>query len=240
GYMEVFEPIAAALQVVLNTQVVKVVETGDRVVLHTSAGRYEADHAVVTVPRAVLAAGGIEFSPPLPNPVRSAIDAIGTGCLSKTFLQFDTRWFASGSGNDVDWYNNVTSRPNEWQAWATPHLASPNYLLALNGGDFGREVEAMPDAEAVSLAMEALRGMFGSASVPEPIAFARSSWSLDPLALGSYSYLPVDASPEDRKTLAEEFSERVHLAGEATDADYPATVHGAWLSGIRVAEQILG
>lgn len=240
GYIEVFEPIAAELQVVLNTRVTKVVETANGVVLHTSNGRYEADQVVVTAPRAVLAEGGIEFSPVLPDPVRSAIEAIGTGCLSKTFLQFDSRWFASGAGHDVDWYNNFTSRPTEWQAWATPHLANPNYLLALNGGDFGREVEAMSDAEAVSLAMEALRGMFGSASVPEPVAFARSSWSLDPLALGSYSYLPVGASPEDRKTLADEFSERVHLAGEATDADYPATVHGAWLSGIRAAEQILG
>jgi lysine-specific histone demethylase 1 len=32
---------------------------------------------------------------------------------------------------------------------------------------------------------------------------------------------------------------RLFLAGEATERDYPGTVHGAHLSGLRVAGQVL-
>lgn len=79
--------------------------------------------------------------------------------------------------------------------------------------------------------------------VPEPIAMIRTSWSIDPFALGSYSYMAVGATPEMRAVLAAPLSDstsanRVFFAGEATAADNPATVHGAQESGRRVAAEV--
>jgi monoamine oxidase len=60
----------------------------------------------------------------------------------------------------------------------------------------------------------------------------------DPWSLGSYSYLPVGATPADRVALATPAAARLFFAGEATSSEHPATVHGAAASGIRAAKQI--
>ena len=41
-------------------------------------------------------------------------------------------------------------------------------------------------------------------------------------------------------TLPEPVGARLLFAGEATSEDYPSTVHGAYLSGLREAERVLG
>ena len=66
----------------------------------------------------------------------------------------------------------------------------------------------------------------------------RTSWSRDPWARGSYSYLPVGATPEDRVRLRRPLGERVFWAGEATASASPATVHGAIASGRRAAAEV--
>lgn len=72
---------------------------------------------------------------------------------------------------------------------------------------------------------------------PEPTAALITRWAADPWSLGSYTYLAVGATPQDRRTLAEPLG-RLVLAGEATSVDHPSTVHGALLSGRRAAGQV--
>ncbi len=78
-----------------------------------------------------------------------------------------------------------------------------------------------------------------SEAVPPPVAVMRSTWSADRFSSGSYSILPVGATPALRRVLAEPVEGRVFFAGEATDPAAPATVHGAVASGERVAAQVL-
>ena len=78
-----------------------------------------------------------------------------------------------------------------------------------------------------------------SGRVPEPLAMIRTSWSTDPWARGSYSYLPVGASPALRAALAQPINGQLFFAGEATSSDAPATVHGALASGQRAAKEVL-
>ncbi len=81
-------------------------------------------------------------------------------------------------------------------------------------------------------------GGSGAAPIPEPAGFVRTSWSTDPWALGSYSYLPVGASPATRAALAQPIDGWLAFAGEALDPDHPATVHGARASGTAAAEAL--
>jgi monoamine oxidase len=78
-----------------------------------------------------------------------------------------------------------------------------------------------------------------AADKPTPAAMIRTSWSTDPLAFGSYSYMAVGADPKMRNALAAPLGNRVFFAGEATSLENPATVHGAQSSGVRVAQEIL-
>lgn len=78
-----------------------------------------------------------------------------------------------------------------------------------------------------------------SAALRQPRGYLRTSWSTDPFALGSYSFLaPSAIGDEFRDILAESVSERLHFAGEATSSHAPATAHGALLSGRDVAERV--
>ena len=54
------------------------------------------------------------------------------------------------------------------------------------------------------------------------------------MAFGSYSSMGVGGlGGEDYDVLAESVSGRLFFAGEATTKKYPATMHGAFLSGLR-------
>jgi monoamine oxidase len=86
--------------------------------------------------------------------------------------------------------------------------------------------------------MTVLRTIFGQA-IPDPVAWQITRWASDPYALGSYSYNAVGASVKTRRVLSEPVEDRLFFAGEATSLKYPATVHGAYLSGQREAERIL-
>lgn len=76
------------------------------------------------------------------------------------------------------------------------------------------------------------------AGIPEPTGFVRTRWAEDPWALGSYSYLPVGATPDQRLALAGPLG-ALRFAGEALSTDAPATVHGARASGAVTAEVLL-
>lgn len=76
--------------------------------------------------------------------------------------------------------------------------------------------------------------------VPDPIQTACTRWGSDPLCLGSYSHIRVGSSGRDYDVVAENVGGgRLFFAGEATSRQYPATMHGAFLSGLREAANIL-
>jgi len=90
--------------------------------------------------------------------------------------------------------------------------------------------------ELTRLAMEPLRRMFPGA--PEPKTTLASNWNVDPFAFGVYSTNPVNGSPSMRKKLAKPLDRKVFISGEATSPDYYATMHGAYLTGVRTAKHV--
>ena len=59
------------------------------------------------------------------------------------------------------------------------------------------------------------------------------------MAYGSYSSVAVGSlGGEDYDIMAESLGGRVFFAGEATTRKYPATMHGAFMSGLREAGNV--
>ncbi|MBM5575271.1 FAD-dependent oxidoreductase [Deefgea sp. CFH1-16] len=58
-------------------------------------------------------------------------------------------------------------------------------------------------------------------------------------AFGSYSFNAVGTTPKSRKDLAEAVQGKLFFAGEATEAAYFGTAHGAFMSGIRAAKEAI-
>ena len=82
---------------------------------------------------------------------------------------------------------------------------------------------------AVGASAQSSRGLRG---------YLRTNWSRDPFALGSYSFLAKGSGVGDMNELARPVDQRLYFAGEAT-TPYASTVHGAYISGQRAAQEIL-
>jgi monoamine oxidase len=137
-------------------------------------------------------------------------------------------------------YVPSVDRYGQWGQWINANRAvGQPVLLGFNAADFGRTIEGWSDAQIVDGAMSTLRTMFGG-DIPQPADFQISRWASDPFACGSYSYNKVGSTPAMRDRLAARIGDRVHFAGEATHRSSFATVHGAYLSGIRAAKEIAG
>ncbi|MFD9467096.1 FAD-dependent oxidoreductase [Streptomyces sp. NPDC060027] len=80
----------------------------------------------------------------------------------------------------------------------------------------------------------------GNPAVREPVAYLRTSWSNDPFARCSYSYLaPSSLGARARTMLAAPVGDRLYFAGETTSSEAPSTAHGALESGRRAARQVI-
>ena len=152
--------------------------------------------------------------------------------LDKTYLLFEEPFW--------DTTTTVFGFVGEANKWTETYnflpITGKPMLVLFNAGSYAQELETKTDQEIVAQAMERLRQNF--ANVSEPKDYLITRWSTDPSTWGSYSYLPAGVSDDMYRQLAQPVDEKVFFAGEATDPDYPATVQGAYQSGIRVAKEI--
>ncbi len=235
GYDQLVSLIAPSLDIRLGT-VVSVIDTaGDRAFVETSQGRFEASAVVVTVPLGVLKSGAITFKPGLSAAKSAAIARLGMGALSKSCLRFPSAFWPNGAAmvNFVP----PDARRGQWvESLSLADMVKQPVLMMFNAGDFARTVEAMTDAAMIASASAALAPAFPAH--PAPAAVLRSSWTLDPYSLGSYSFLAVGSTLADRDALAAPQG-RLFFAGEACSRDHAASVHGAYVSGEAAAKAVL-
>lgn len=235
GFQVITEFLASNLLIELGQVVKEIQWQRSPIRVITQKTEFVADHVVVTLPLGVLQAKKVRFSPELPAEKREAIAQLGMGVLNKCYLRFEEAFWPT----DVDWLEQVSAQPGEWTEWVsflrTTHLP---VLLGFNAADRGREIEAWSDRQIVASAMQALRRIYGEA-IPEPMDYQITRWATDPFALGSYSYNPVGATPAMRKNLAAPVKKLLFFAGEASNQDYFGTAHGAYLSGLWAAQELL-
>lgn len=231
GYNQITDGLAKGLDIRLGVKVDFVNYGKDGVEVGTSSGAFVAEKAVVTFPLGVLKQAGVRFDPPLPAWKQSAIDRLDMGVLNKVYLKFsETFW-----DEQLEGFGYVSEKPGEWNDWLNfvPYIDQP-LLMAFHGGAKGFALEELSDDEIIAGAMKTLRVIFGD-EIPQPESHLITRWGKDPFAFGSYSHIPPFASGDDYETLFEPVDDVLFFAGEATSREYPATVHGAYLSGIAAA-----
>lgn len=237
GYDELAAGLAAGLDVRRKHVVTRIGYDNGGVAISTDRGEFAARYAVITLPLGVLQSDTVAFQPALPASKSEAIGRLGMGVLDKVYLRFaDPFWAEDGA----DWIGYVSAGTGEWSEWFNVHaFTGEPVLLAFNAGDFAREVERWSDEEVVAAAVDVLRTIYGD-DIPAPLGWRISRWAQDPFARGSYSHIPPGATGSDYDALAASVAGRLFFAGEATSRKYPSTVHGAYLSGLRAAQEIVG
>lgn len=226
------------LTVKLGEQVDSVDFSGSSVVVTSSKGQYNAERVIVAVPLGVLKAGHIRFTPELPDTHTQAIGALRMGILNKLYLRFDKVFW-----DDYDWIESIPAEGAPQQTWTewvnlNRSLGKP-ILLGFSAADAAVELESLSDAAIVEDAVARLKSIYG-ANIAAPTGFLRTKWSQDPFTLGSYSFNALGVTDETRSQFAQSIQDRLYIAGEATHPDHWGTVHGAYLSGVRAATQIMG
>lgn len=203
---------------------------------------FQADMALCTVPLGVLKSGSISFVPELPRSKVDAIKRLGFGLLDKIALLFPYVFWES----DLDTFghlNHQTSQQGEFFLfYSYASVSGGPLLIALVAGEAATKFEDMRPEDALHRVLRILRGIYGprGVDVPDPIQTVCTRWGRDDHFLGSYSHVAVGASGSDYDTLAESVGDgRIFFAGEATNRQYPATMHGAFLSGLREAANIV-
>ncbi len=204
--------------------------------ISTERGTWSADRAIVTVPVGVLKSGAIQFAPALPEPVAGALAGLEMNAFEKVFLRFPERFW----GEDLYAIRRQGAAGKWWHSWydLTAAHGEPT-LLTFAAGPCAREIRDWSDARVVDSVLDALREVYGDA-VAQPEATHVTHWQDDPWARGSYAYLAVGAQAAVHTELAQPLGGVLHLAGEATWQEDPATITAALCSGNRAAERVLG
>jgi monoamine oxidase len=212
---------------------VEVVDGGVRVTSRTGEVVLGSS-AIVTLPLGVLRHQDVRFTPPLSAEKQRAIDGLGMTTALKLLLRFPKRVLPVG----VDAVLVPDGLPRAF--WVTGFDgATEQVLTGWAVHDDARALLAMGEQAALQRALGTLRREV-SGSIPDPLSMRWSEWETKPFARGAYSATPVGAG-RFRAVLAAPTLGRLHWAGEATANDTEAsTVHGALLSGLRAAKEVLG
>lgn len=211
--------------------------------------KFMADHVVYTGSLGTLKHRTILFDPPLPDWKLGAIDRLGFGVMNKVVLVFDRPFWdvqrdmfgllreptAPDSMAQEDY---ATNRGRFYLFWNCLKTTGLPVLIALMAGDAAHQAEETPDEDIIAEVTAQLRKVFKDAVVPDPLETIITRWASDRFTRGSYSYVAAEALPDDYNLMAKNVG-NLHFAGEATCGTHPATVHGAYLSGLRAASEVI-
>lgn len=208
----------------------------------------DADKVILTVPLGVLKEQTIQFDPPLPDWKQDAVSRLGFGLLNKIVLVFEEPFWdlsrdmfgllrAPRSGNGRGQEDYEASRGQFYLFWNCMQTSGLPVLIALMAGEAAHEAERTTDRDLVSQCVSQLRNVFGQDKVPTPLETIVTRWGSDRFARGTYSFVAAEAEAGDYDVLARPL-DNLFFAGEATCGSHPATVHGAYLSGLRAASEV--
>lgn len=236
GYDVLPAHLAAGLDVRLEHVVEHVRHGVEGVTVTSDRGSFQADAVVVTVPVGVLQSGDLVIEPALPERHRQALGRLRMNAFEKVVLRFPAQFWDP----DVAAIRQLGPAGRWWHSWYDlTRLDGVPTLLTFAAGPAARAIRGWSDAQVTDSVLEQLRRLYGDA-VGAPTSVHVTAWQDDPWARGSYAHMLPGSTTSDHDDLAVPIGGRLHLAGEATWTDDPATVSAALYSGHRAAEAVLG
>jgi monoamine oxidase len=221
---------AADVPVSLGAPVHRIDRSGLRLRIETAKGVITADQTIVAVPTAALADEHF-FTPAIPEKIEAAL-ALPLGLDDKLFLSLDHAEEFDQESRLFGRIDRTGTGAYHFRPFGRPQIE------AYFGGTLARELEAEGEAAFFDFASRELSGVLGGdfAKRIKPIAVHR--WGADPFARGAYSFARPGKADE-RAVLAAPVENRLFFAGEACSRNDYSTVHGAFLTGVAAADQVL-
>ncbi|WP_036259382.1 flavin monoamine oxidase family protein [Methylocapsa aurea] len=231
GYGALIAAQAAGLPLSLGCAVTLIDWRDRRPRVETTQGSLRADAVIVTAPSSLIAAEAIRFRPELPDKVAAA-SMLPLGLADKLVMTIAAPESLPADGH-------LFGDPNR-TATASYHLRPFGRPLieAFFGGRLAHDLEAAGPGAFFDFASAELAGLFGACIRARLRPLIETRWASDAFARGSYSYaLPGHA--DARARLAAPVGGRLFFAGEACSQRAFTTAHGAYLTGLEAAEQVI-
>lgn len=236
GYDQIPRVLSNDIKIQYQAYITEISEKEKSVQLRDATGQtYECDYVILTVPLGVLKQEKIKFTKPLPEWKNKAIQDMGMGNLYKIAMKFDEAFWEK----DRDTIAYLSETKGEFPItlnWM--YYTGEPCLIAALGGDFVNKMKDQSDEEIGHYAAGIYSKMFQK-PIPDPSYIKVARWGEMETAFGAYSYTPVGVRGNATSDALAEKVGRIYFAGEATNKTYPATVHGAYYSGVREAEKIV-
>jgi monoamine oxidase len=167
------------------------------------------------------------------------------GPVVRMVLQFDSMFWEDSSvmgGRTLKDLHFLFTRD---QVFPTFWTAMPLRLPLLTAWAAGPLAEGKRQLTQHQIRNEALAALSRILSISKDMLAAKCirsyyhDWQCDPFSRGAYSYV-LAGGMLAQEDLARPLGRKLFFAGEATQSDgHHATVHGAFASGVRAAEQVL-
>jgi monoamine oxidase len=229
GYGALIAALGAPLPVELATEAQCVDHSGQRLRVETSRGTIEANAVIVTLPTSLMES--LRFTPDAPQKREAAV-GLPLGCAEKLYLALDEPEIFPIDGHLFPRFDSADVGSYHLRPLGKPMIE------VYFGGALARWLAEAGSAAMVDFARQELAGLLGSDFPRRLTALASSSWAVDPLACGSYSYAEPGCA-DMRAVLAAAVDGRVFFGGEACSRSRYSTAHGAFETGYDAAEQAL-
>lgn len=232
GYGNLVAKWGADVRVSLNTEVETMDWSAKHVRVETPKGTLRGRCVLSTVSNGVLAAEHIHFKPGLPDWKAGAIHGLPTGTENKIGVHFDKDIFGpEGRGT----YHSWTERGEG--AGFEASVMGLNVAIVFTGGRHAVSLEKQGKQAGHEFAVNRIADVFGNDIRKSVTRSIVTAWTSEPWTLGSYS-CALPGQSHQRNELARSMDDKVFFAGEATMNSLWGSCDGAYLSGIRAAQEI--
>ncbi|MBT5432961.1 MAG: FAD-dependent oxidoreductase [Rhodospirillaceae bacterium] len=234
GYGALVAAWAADVPVTLNAPVKRIRLTAGGVEVVTSQGTIKGRTALVTVSSNVLSSGRIIFEPGLPDWKSNAARKLPLGVHNRIGVMLDDNPLAGSDRENA----TVMLEDDEVPLALEVGPYGYSYVVGVTGGRFGSWLERAGQQASVEYLVERMKAVWGNdiaKHVTDRVIV--TAWEGDPWTLGSYS-AATPGNAHQRAELARPIDGRIFFAGEATSSEFFSTCHGAYLTGIRAANEI--
>lgn len=257
GMQDILQPMldCVGTSVCYNQDVTRVEKLDNGKIKISCASGYSciADFCVVTIPLGCLKDESISFYPKLSFDKLGAIESLSMGSYMKVLLTFKHIWWPTRkpqialirhSKSHHKATLNIGSYLTMDNLWAKDDIPCLEAILV---GCASRHAHYETDAVIRDVILSFIKATMISPDTMSSICIEAlctgchiTRWDQDPYSRGAYSFWPLGAKEIHIENLGSpEWDGILHFAGEATNAEYEGSVHGAFLSGEAVAEDII-
>ncbi|MEP6391153.1 MAG: NAD(P)/FAD-dependent oxidoreductase [Halioglobus sp.] len=189
-----------------------------------------------TLPIGVLQSGDVQFSPGLPDDKQAAIDGLTMGSVVVIPMAFNEPFWMDAVPNYGGWYS---TDGRVYFGVPHPEEGTTPVVKGFFSGAAADQLSAEGPEQAIQTAIGWLEQASGISGLGGKLQWHHvQDWITDPYSRGSYS-VTRPGGYGLRATLAQPLGKSLFFAGEATaPPPHYQTVHGAYMSGKRVAAEV--